>query len=155
MSTTPEATEIVVPETESKDYLSNDEEKPVESHNVCKCKTEHSEGKPALADPTAPEDSTPEPPVVDPSKYNEKAKGEDLGWLTAPRRFLVDSKYFLTKCTKPDGHGIRYDFPLTAELRMTFGAIWKGFLIMGCLAFIIRLAHIPLNQFLVSGHRAS
>jgi preprotein translocase subunit Sss1 len=152
MSTKPEATDVVVPETGSND-LSNEEETPVESHNACKTETVQSKGKPALADSTAPTGSTPEPPVVDSSTSQEKVKGEDLSWLTAPQRFFVDSKYFLMKCTKPDGHGIRRVCPLTAELRMTFGAIWQGFLIMGCLAFIIRLVHIPLNQFLVSGCR--
>jgi len=61
-------------------------------------------------------------------------------WMT-PRTFLVDSKYFLTTCTFPDGH----------ELKMTLGAIWQGFLIMGCLAFVIKLVHFPFNQMLV-GH---
>jgi preprotein translocase subunit Sss1 len=134
----PEATDVVVPETRAND--------PVESPKVCKCKTK---GKPALADSTAPE-----PPVLDPSTDKEKVKGEDLSWLTSPQRFFADSKYFLMKCTKPDGHGIRCSCTLTAELRMTFGAIWQGFLIMGCLAFVIRLAHIPLNQILVIEYHA-
>jgi preprotein translocase subunit Sss1 len=69
-------------------------------------------------------------------------------WMT-PRSFLIDSKYFLTKCTKPDGHGTAYIFWLTEEFKMTFGAIWQGFLIMGCLAFVIKLVHFPFNQMLV------
>jgi hypothetical protein len=35
----------------------------------------------------------------------EEANGRP--WMT-PRSFLIDSKYFLTKCTKPDGHGVAY-----------------------------------------------
>jgi len=71
---------------------------------------------------------------------DDEPEEEGPPWMT-PRTFLVDSKYFLTKCTFPDGH----------ELKMTLGAIWQGFLIMGCLAFVIKLVHFPFNQMLV-GH---
>ena len=63
--------------------------------------------------------------------------------------FFVDSKYFFSKCIRPDQHGTAAQHKLTVELKMTFGAIWKGVLIMGLVSFIIKCIHIPLNQFLV------
>jgi len=38
---------------------------------------------------------------------------------------------------------------LMTEFKMTFGVMFKGFLIVGCLSFVIELVHIPLNQILV------
>ena len=35
---------------------------------------------------------------------DDEPEEEGPPWMT-PRTFLVDSKYFLTKCTFPDGHG--------------------------------------------------
>jgi preprotein translocase subunit Sss1 len=35
------------------------------------------------------------------------------------------------------------------EFGMMFGVIFRGFVIMGSLAYVIKLAHIPFNQILV------
>ena len=35
------------------------------------------------------------------------------------------------------------------EFGMTFGIIFRGFVIVGSLAFVIKLIHIPFNQILV------
>jgi hypothetical protein len=38
---------------------------------------------------------------------DDEPEEEGPPWMM-PRMFLVDSKYFLTKCTIPDGHGTAY-----------------------------------------------
>ena len=66
------------------------------------------------------------------------------------REFFVDSKYFLKGCTLPNAHGKSSSMNLLMkEFKMTFGVIFKGFLIVGCLSFVIELVHIPLNEILV------
>jgi protein transport protein SEC61 subunit gamma-like protein len=55
--------------------------------------------------------------------------------------FVRDSKYLVTKCTKPD----REEFAKVAR------ATGVGFLIMGFIGFFVKVIHIPINNILIGG----
>ena len=55
--------------------------------------------------------------------------------------FYRDSKYLVTKCTKPD----REEFAHVAR------ATGIGFLIMGFIGFFVKVIHIPINNILIGG----
>jgi len=53
--------------------------------------------------------------------------------------FAVDSKRFLTVCTKPD----------QKEFKKICSACAMGFLIMGFIGYVVKLVFIPINNILV------
>lgn len=59
--------------------------------------------------------------------------------ITPAKEFVQDSKRFVTGCEKPS----------SAEYSQVLRATGVGFLLMGAVAFVIKIVHIPITQILV------
>jgi hypothetical protein len=93
-------------EEDSKDAIKEGQEKDgpdaklieASPSKFCDCAESNSKLAPLLRSPPVGETEG------DKADTNDEPEEEGPPWMT-PRTFLIDSKYFLTKCTFPDGHG--------------------------------------------------
>jgi hypothetical protein len=95
--------------------------------------------------PAVPE--TPETPKTNPP-LSRWSKFIVQRIRTIPQ-FFIDCHYFLSKCIFPTAPGFPIEIILTIEFLETFEVIANGFLIVGVLACVIKLVHMPMNYVFV------
>jgi hypothetical protein len=72
--------------------------------------------------------------------------------ITGSPKFVRDCRYFVGKCVFPkwDGKDLEIHYNTNwAELKRPLGINAEGFLLIGRLAFVIKVVHLPLKEILV------